>query len=57
MNLQVLDVQGALVRDLSNWNVSGTTYRNWAIGDLPNGTYVLRVSVDNESWSTPFVKQ
>lgn len=57
LNLQVLDIQGALVRDLSTWSVSGTSYRNWAIGDLPDGTYVLRVSGDNGSWSTRFVKK
>ena len=57
LNLQVLDVSGAAVRDLSTWSVSGTTYRNWDISDLASGSYLLRVSDGDGTWTTRFVKQ
>ncbi len=57
LNLQVLDISGAVLRDLSTWSVSGTTSRNWDISDLASGSYLLRVSDGNGSWSTRFVKQ
>ncbi|MBL0045813.1 MAG: T9SS type A sorting domain-containing protein, partial [Flavobacteriales bacterium] len=57
LNLQVLDISGAVVRDLSSWTVSGTTYRNWDISDLASGSYLLRVENDTATWSTRFVKQ
>lgn len=55
--LQVLDISGAVVRDLSSWTVSGTTHRNWDISDLASGSYLLRISDDSGTWSTRFVKQ
>ena len=57
LNLQVLDITGAVVRDLSNWSVSGTTYRNWDISDLASGSYLLRMSDGTGPWTTRFVKQ
>jgi len=57
LNLQVLDISGAVVRDLSSWNVSGTTYSNWDISDLASGSYLLRMSDGTGTWSTRFVKQ
>ncbi|MEZ4739210.1 MAG: T9SS type A sorting domain-containing protein [Flavobacteriales bacterium] len=56
LKLQILDVSGAIVRDLSTWSVVGTTYRNWDISDLASGTYLLRMSDGGGSWSTRFVK-
>ncbi len=57
LNLQVLDISGAVVRDLSTWSVSGTTYRNWDISALASGSYLLRITDERSSWSTRFVKQ
>ena len=56
LNLQVLDISGAVVRDLSNWSVSRTAYRNWDISELASGSYLLRMSDGTGTWSTPFVK-
>ena len=57
LNLHVLDISGAVVRDLSTWSVNGTTYRNWDISDLASGSYLLRMSDGTGTWSTRFVKQ
>lgn len=57
LSLQVFDLSGSLVNDLSNWGVSGTTHRQWDISALASGSYVLRITSDSGSWSTPFVKQ
>jgi len=57
LNLQVLDISGAVVRDLSTWSVSGTTYRNWDISDLASGSYLLRLSDGASTSSIRFVKQ
>ena len=57
LSLQVLDMDGRLVRDLSTWGVSGTTYRTWDISDLVEGGYLLRMSDEQGSWTTRFVKQ
>ena len=57
LNLQVLDISGALVRDLSTWSISGTTYRNWDISELASGSYLLRMSDGSGTWSTRFVKR
>ena len=56
LNLQVLDISGAQVRDLSKWSVSGTAYRNWDITDLASGSYLLRMSDESGTWTTRFVK-
>ena len=56
LNLQVLDVSGAVVRDLSTWSVSGTTYRNWDISDLASGSYLLQMSDGTGVRNLPFVK-
>jgi hypothetical protein len=57
LNVQVLDPNGRLVRDLSTWSVSGTSYRSWDISDLAEGGYLLRMSDGNGAWTTRFVKQ
>ncbi|MEO8588727.1 MAG: T9SS type A sorting domain-containing protein [Flavobacteriales bacterium] len=57
LNLQVLDISGTVVRDLSSWGVSGTTYRNWDISDLAVGSYLLRITDRSGAWSARFVKQ
>lgn len=57
LNLQVLDLSGALVLDLNTWNVSGSANRNWDMSDLASGSYVLRITDDARTWSTRFVKQ
>lgn len=57
LELQVLDVSGAVVQDLSTWSVSGTTYHNWDISGLASGSYLLRITDESSIWSTRFVKQ
>lgn len=57
LSLQVLDISGAVILDLSTWRVSGTTYRNWDISGLASGSYLLRMSDDKGTWSTGFIKQ
>ncbi|MBK8226121.1 MAG: T9SS type A sorting domain-containing protein [Flavobacteriales bacterium] len=57
LNLQVLDVSGAVVQDLSTWSVSGSAYRNWDISALASGSYLLRITDEDRIWSTRFVKQ
>ncbi|HRH38052.1 MAG TPA: T9SS type A sorting domain-containing protein, partial [Flavobacteriales bacterium] len=57
LNLQVLDLSGALVKDLSNWSVAGSTYRNWDVSALASGSYLLRITDGSGTWSTRFVKQ
>lgn len=56
LNLQVLDISGAVIRDLSTWTVSGTTYRNWDISDLASGSYLLRMSDGSGARNLPFAK-
>lgn len=57
LNMQVLDISGAMVQDLSSWSVRGSSYRNWDISDLASGSYVLRMSDGSGTWSTRFVKR
>lgn len=57
LNLHVLDATGAVVRDLSHWAVSGSTYRNWDIGGLAPGTYLLRITDGTRTGSMRFVKR
>ena len=56
LKLEVLDLSGALVSDLSTWSVSGTTHRNWDISALASGSYLLRVTGEHGAWTTRFVK-
>lgn len=56
LNLQVLDLSGAVVMDLNSWPVSGTATRQWDIGGLASGTYLLRITGADGSWTTRFVK-
>ena len=57
LNLRVTDINGAVVRDLSSWNVCGTTYRNWDLSDLASGTYLLRIDDGSGAGNIRFVKQ
>ena len=57
LKLEVLDLSGALVQDLSTWSVGGSAYRNWDMSDLASGSYVLRITDEDRVWSTRFVKQ
>jgi len=56
LNLEVLDLGGRVVRDLSSWGVHGSTYRTWDISDIARGSYLLRLFDDQGSRSIPFVK-
>lgn len=56
LNLQVLDLSGAVVMDLNSWPVSGTAIRQWDIGELASGAYLLRITGADGSWTTRFVK-
>ncbi len=56
LSLQVLDLTGALVMDLSTWGVSGTVVRNWDISSIASGSYVLRVTDGDGVASLRFVK-
>lgn len=56
LNLQVLDLSGAVVKDLNSWPVSGTATRHWDIGELASGAYLLRITDADGSWTTRFVK-
>ena len=38
LKLEVLDLSGAVVQDLSTWSVAGSVYRNWDISDLAGGS-------------------
>lgn len=56
LKLEVLDVSGAVVLDLSTWRVGGSAYRNWDMSALVSGSYLLRITDEDRSWSTRFVK-
>lgn len=56
LRLELLDTDGKLIRDLGPWGVHGTTWNNWDIHDLAQGTYLLRITGDQGTWSTRFVK-
>lgn len=56
LTLQVLDLTGAVVMDLSTWAVSGNATRQWDISTLASGSYLLRITDANGAWSTRFVK-
>lgn len=56
LKLEVMDLSGAIVSDLSTWSVSGTAYRNWDISALASGSYVLRVTGADGAWTKRFVK-
>lgn len=57
LNMQVLDLSGSLVLDLSAWSVNGSGYRNWDMSSLASGTYLLRIVEADRIWSTRFVKR
>lgn len=56
LSLQVLDLSGAVVLDLSSWAVSGNATRQWDISTLASGSYLLRITGTEGTWSTRFVK-
>jgi hypothetical protein len=56
LHLEVLDLGGRVVRDLSSWGVHGSTYRTWDISDLARGSYLLRLSDGYRTRSIPFIK-
>lgn len=56
LGLQVLDLSGTLVLDLSTWGVSGTAIGNWDISALASGSYLLRIVDGHGVASLPFVK-
>jgi hypothetical protein len=56
LQLEVLDLRGAVVADLSTWNVSGTMQRQWDISALASGSYLLRVTGEQGAWTTRFVR-
>ncbi|MEO8067818.1 MAG: T9SS type A sorting domain-containing protein [Flavobacteriales bacterium] len=56
-SLQVVDLSGALVQDFSTWSVSGSAYRNWDVSELAGGSYLLRITDKDRTWSIRFVKQ
>ena len=56
LQLNVLDMGGRVVRDLSSWGVQGSTYRTWDISDLARGSYLLRITDGKGVRSLPFIK-
>lgn len=56
LHLHVLDQTGAVVSDLSTWNVQGTMHQQWDLSALASGTYLLRVIGEGGTWTKPFVK-
>ena len=57
LSMSILNAQGALVRDLSRWNVQGAAQRTWDIADLPSGTNFLRMSDGVGTRNIPFVRR
>ena len=56
LSLHVLDMNGAVVRDLSTWTVTGTTHRTWDISDLASGSYLLSIADERANKTIGFVK-
>ncbi|MBK9274562.1 MAG: T9SS type A sorting domain-containing protein [Flavobacteriales bacterium] len=56
LSLQVLDLSGSVVADLSTWSVSATAHRSWDISTLASGSYMLRITGEHGAWTTRFVK-
>lgn len=56
LQLEVLDLSGAVVADLSSWSVSTTAHRSWDISALASGSYLLRITGEHGAWTTRFVK-
>ncbi|MBK9274560.1 MAG: T9SS type A sorting domain-containing protein [Flavobacteriales bacterium] len=57
LDLQVVDLRGAVVADLSTWSVSSTATRNWDLSTLAPGNYLLRFTGDDGVAAIPFVKE
>lgn len=57
LQLEVVDLAGQRVLDLGSWAVAGSTWRNWDISGLANGTYLLRVTGEKGTWNARFTKQ
>lgn len=56
LKLQVLDLSGSLVMDMSTWGVSGNAYCTWDMSALSSGGYLLRLSDGAGTATLPFVK-
>lgn len=56
LSLQVLDLSGSVVADLSTWSVSSTAHRSWDISALASGSYLLRITGEHGAWTTRFAK-
>lgn len=55
--IEVIDMNGRVVKVQSAANNNQTYAADFQVGDLQNGYYLVRVSGDNGSETTPFVKQ
>lgn len=55
--VEVIDMNGRVVKYQSVLNVNQTYAADLQVGDLQNGYYLVRISGDNGSETTPFVKQ
>lgn len=56
-SIQVIDMNGRIVKQQSVQNLNQTYAADFRINDLQNGYYLVKVSGDNGSETTPFVKQ
>lgn len=56
LSLQVLDLSGSVVADLSTWSVGSTAHRSWDVSALASGSYLLRITGEHGAWTTRFVK-
>jgi hypothetical protein len=56
-SIQVIDMNGRIVKQQAVQNLNQTYAADFRINDLQNGYYLVKVSGDNGSETTPFVKQ
>ena len=55
--IEVIDMNGRVVKHQAVMNINQTYAADFQVGDLQGGYYLVRVSGDNGSEITPFVKQ
>ncbi len=55
--IEVIDMNGRVVKHQSVYNNNQTYAADFQVSDLQNGYYLVRVSGDNGSETTPFIKQ
>ncbi len=55
--IEVIDMNGRVVKYQSVANVNQTYATDFSVTDLQNGYYLVKVSGDNGSETTPFIKQ